>query len=185
MKAIVLNLARVDNSKRKSEAMIWKEFNNDLPQILGAIFNIIAKVLQDKEPIENNDYIRLVDLHQAFIRIGKVCGIKQKRVNEILRSHRNEVNHALVCEDVAVGAFVQYMLCHKRFSGSVTQLLNKLYEVADSKEIPLCSLPSQGNQLSRRLNRVKDNLFDTYGIRFEIHNTGNYREINAEVMRDY
>lgn len=142
-RSIVLTLARVDKSERKSEAMIWKEFNDDLPQILGAIFNIIAKVLQDKEPIENDDYIRLVDMHQAFIRIGKVCGIKQKRVNELLRMQRNSVNHTLICDDVAVGAFVQYMLCHKKFSGSVTQLLNKLYEVADSKEIPYCSLPSR------------------------------------------
>ncbi len=184
-RSIVLELERIDAKKRKSESEIWKRFDKDIPAILGSIFNIIAQVLQDDEPIENTDYIRLVDFHQACIRIGRVIGIKERKVNELLRHHRNNVNETLICDDIAVGCFVEYMRRTKNFVGSVTELLNKLYEIADSKEISYNDMPKSANHLSRRLNRVKSNLEESYDIYYEISNTGAYRQIYAEIKKNY
>lgn len=184
-RSLILELQRIDAKERISENIIWKEFNKDLPQILGSIFKIVAKVLQDTTPIENVYYIRLVDFHQACLRIGKAYGLKYNDVNALLYGHRSEVNHTLICDDVAIGCFVQFMIQQKKFSSSMTQLLYKLYEVAERKEIPLTDMPKQANQLSRKLNRVKSNLEETYNIYFEIHNIGMYREIVAKVKKDY
>ena len=175
----LLELERIDNKQRKPESIIWEEFNRDLPSILGSIFNIIAKVLQDKEPIEDVEYIRLVDFHQMCIRIAKILNIKEKDVNRLLMEHRKSVNESLICEDVVVGCFVEFIREKKFYRGSMSNLLNELYNVADKRNISSKDMPSKANVLSRRINRVKSNLEETYGIYYEIHNTGDYREISA------
>lgn len=184
-RSIVLELERIDAKKRKSEAEIWERFNKDLPKILGGIFSVIAKVLEDDEPIENTEFIRLVDFHRACIKIGRAIHIKEKEVNELLRNHRNYVNETLICDDLVVGCFVEYMRRAKTFVGSVTLLLNKMYEIAERKGIAYSDLPKSANHFSRRLNKVKSNLEETYNIYYEISNTGAYREIIAKLKNDY
>ena len=61
-----------------------------------------------------------------------------------MRHHRNKVKDTLVCGDIAVGCFVEYMLRTKSFVGSVTELLNKIYEIADTKGISYNDKPRKG-----------------------------------------
>lgn len=182
-RSLALELDRIDADQRKSEAEIWKAFNKDLPSILGSIFNIIAKVLQDNEPMEKQGFIRLVDFHQACIRIGKVVGIKSKTVDALLIHNRDKINETVVCDDIAIGCFVQYMRMAKKFCGSVTELLSKLCKIAARKEIFCNDMPKSASHLSRRLNRVKGNLEETYDIYYTILNTGPYRQIIAEYRK--
>lgn len=178
-RSIVLELERIGNKERKAESVIWEEFNKDLPCILGSIFNILAQVLQDTEPIEDVEYIRLVDFHQMCIRIGKCININKGEVNRLLMKHRRNVNETLICEDVVVGCFVEFIREKKFYRGSMSNLLNELYIVADKRNISAKDMPVQANVLSRKINSVKSNLEETFGIHYEIHNTGIYREISA------
>ena len=59
--------------------------------------------------------------------------------------------------------------------GTIPKTLQKIHK----ENISSKDMPSKANVLSRRINRVKSNLEETYGIFYEIHNTGDYREISA------
>ena len=121
---------------------------------------------------------RMADFFEAAIKIGRVFSMEDEETAELLWSNHEFVNRQTLCENIVAQCLEEFMLKRKEYKGSVTELLGKLYEVAENNNIKLSSLPGQPNVLSRRLNEIKSNL-EMAGIFYEVKNKGSFREIHV------
>lgn len=176
-RCLILNMLRVSPDEMVTEKRIWEEFNNDLPNILGCIFNIVAEVLQDNTEIETTKLIRLGDFHELCIRIGKTIDISEDAVNEIIWENQKRVNEIAIEQDVIATTIISFMKYRSSYIDSMSNLLKLLKSEADCLAISQKLLPATPNHLSMRLKKVKSNLEEEYGIFFEVKNKGAYKEI--------
>lgn len=176
-RSLLINLTRIKPEEMKTEEEIWDEFEEDLPQILGCCFQILAKALNDKEVIEDIQLVRMADFHVACIRIGKVIGLTAEKVTELLWMNQKRVNQQTLDEDMVAQCIISLMDEHDKFNCSVSELLIELKHIAEENGISQNYLPKAPNQLSKRLNKIKSNLQQMYNISYEIVNVGVFKEI--------
>lgn len=92
-RTLMLNLKRIKSTENKTELQIWKEFDKDIPKILGCCFQCLATALNNTEAIEITERIRLADFHEACIRAGRVLEYTEDEVTELLLKNQNVVNN--------------------------------------------------------------------------------------------
>lgn len=179
-RTLMLNLKRIKSTENKTELQIWKEFDKDIPKILGCCFQCLAVALNDTEPIHIKERIRLADLHEAFIRAGRGLGYTEEEVTELLLKNQNVVNKEAIHENVAAECLIELMKNRSSYKKKVSLFLEDLREIAEENYIHSSMLPKAPNHLTRQLNKVKSNLEQQYGITFQIVNIGAFREIRIK-----
>ncbi|MDE6435223.1 MAG: hypothetical protein K2L07_13450 [Lachnospiraceae bacterium] len=175
----IISLARFKSSKNRSEAEIWKEFEEDIPAILGCCFKCLAIALNDKEPIPPVDKIRLADYHDCCIRIGKVLGYSPEEVTRLLFMNQKRVSQESVNESIAAQCLIEFMEERDFYVGSVSELYHEIKMVAKRKFIDVSLLPQGANHFSKQINKVKNILESEYGIAYTIRNCGVNRKIRV------
>lgn len=176
-RALLFTFTRIDEKQIKTERELQESFAEDLPKILGAIFLCVSAVLGDEDEVVVERKTRMADFFETAIKIGRVFSMADEETAELLWKNHKFVNRQTLCENIVAQCLEEFMMKRKEYKGSVTELLGKLYEVAENNNIKLSSLPGQPNVLSRRLNEIKSNLEMT-GIFFEVKNKGSFREIH-------
>lgn len=176
-RALLFTFSRINEKEIKTERELQESFEKDLPKILGAIFLCVSAVLGDEDEVVVERKTRMADFFEVAIKIGRVFSMKDEETAELLWRNHKFVNRQTLCENIVAQCLEEFMLKRKEYKGSVTELLGKLYEVAENNNIKLSSLPGQPNVLSRKLNEIKSNLEMT-GIFFEVKNKGSFREIH-------
>lgn len=179
-RTLMLNLKRIKSTENKTELQIWKEFDKDIPKILGCCFQCLATALNNTEAIEITERIRLADFHEACIRAGRVLEYTEDEVTELLLKNQNVVNKEAIHENLAAECLVELMKDRRDYKEQVSVLLEDLREIAEENHIHSSALPKVPNHLTRQLNKVKSNLQQQYGITFQIVNVGAFREIRIK-----
>lgn len=65
----------------------------------------------------------------------------------------------------------------EEYEDSVSNLFNDIIYVAKRNSIHMSLLPKAPNMLSKKLNEVRSNLAENYGLHYDIKNIGHYRQI--------
>lgn len=179
-RSLLIDLRRIDPNTMKTEAEVWEDFEADLPKILGCCFKILAAAMQDTTPIKENRLTRMADFHVACIRVGKVLGYDEKEIADLLWYNQKKINREVLCEDEVAMCVIEIMEKQKIYVNSVAHLLSDLQQVAEEIGLAPSLLPSKPNVLSRRLNKIRSNLEQEYGIAISIINKGKYKEITIK-----
>lgn len=176
-RALLFKLERLGENEVKTEKELRESFEEDLPKFLGAIFLCVSNVLADENEVRVQKKTRMADFFDMAVRIGRVFGLEDEETSRLLWKNHEEVNRQTLSENLVAQCLEEMMSNRKEYTGSVTQLLGKLCEIAEENNIKPSLLPGQPNVLSRRLNELKSNL-ETVGIYFEIKNVGSFRQIH-------
>lgn len=179
-RSLILELNRISAKEIKSEQELWDSFEEDRPKILGCIFRILEHALFDDEPIHVNEKIRLADFHVACIKVGRVLGMTDEEVSELLWENQSKVNRHSIDEDIVACCIIELMKNKKKYVSSMTELLGELNEIALRNSIVGSTLPKTPNHLSNRLSKVKSNLQAEYNITYNIANVGAFKQITIE-----
>ena len=83
-RSVILTLKRIAPDKVLTEEELWAEFEKDRPKMLGACFNVLAAALNDMEEVQVRNKIRMADFHVACVKVGRVLGISEEEVSDIL-----------------------------------------------------------------------------------------------------
>lgn len=179
-RSLILELNRISAKKIKSEQELWEEFEQDRPKILGCIFLILSEALYDDKPITVKEKIRLADFHIACIKVGRVLGMTDEEVSELLWENQRKINRHSIDEDMVACCVIELMKNKTSYINSMTGLLGDLNEIATQNSIIGSVLPKTPNHLSNRLSKIKSNLQAEYNITYNIANVGSFKQITIK-----
>lgn len=142
-------------------------FQKDLPFILGAIFNTIAGVLSDRKKVKARHKIRLADFHEKAIKIGRVLGIEEDKISDILFQNRLDLSLSILESSSIAICLKELMDGVCEYVNTPTECLNELKHIALQKGIDKSTLPKDGSRLTKALILIRDELSEVYGLDFE------------------
>lgn len=183
-RCILIELERIPGDERREDSEIYKEFENDKPKILGAIFNILVKAKQIYPNVQLNRLGRLADFTRWGYAVAEACEIGgEKFLNAYLNNQARANQEALDSNPVA-NAVIILMNQTKSFEGKISELLTELNVIATQNGIDVKSplWANEANVLSRRLNELKSNL-NKEGIEFEVKHKTQGKIITIEKVK--
>ena len=159
-RAILLELSRISEDERKELIEIEKNFEKDLPYILGGIFNVLSKAKRIRPTVKLDKLPRMADFARWGFAIGEALGGLGDIFIEEYLININKHDIEIINSNVVATLIVNFMEDKPEWEGLVSKLYNKLTALAPSWGINPKdkSFPSQPNVLSRRLNGLKSNL---------------------------
>ncbi|HET7285043.1 MAG TPA: hypothetical protein VFI70_10190 [Nitrososphaeraceae archaeon] len=168
-RSLIIELERIPSDSQRQIKKIWKDFNEIKPQLLGYIFDILAKVLSMRQTshIDVKGLPRLADWAEACELISRCLGYKDNQFIEAFRRNVKLQNEAAVEDSAIAQTIISFMEGKEMWQGTPTELLGLLETVASStlsintKNHKIW--PSKPNVLSRRLKYVISNLRE-FGI---------------------
>lgn len=182
-RSVILTLRRITPDKVLTEEELWAEFEKDRPKMLGACFNVLAAALNDTEEVRIRNKIRMADFHVACVKVGRVLGIPEEEVSDILWENQKNINQRTLDEDVVALCVIELMQGRKEYVNSMSGLLIDLLDVADSNGMPSTVIPKTANHLRSRLDKTKSNLQSEYGITYHVKNIGTFKEITIKKLK--
>jgi hypothetical protein len=140
--------------ERRSEAELWKGFNNARPRILGGLLDIVAKAMRHIDKIEMTQTTRMVDFAHWGTAIAVALGYKADEFIEALSKNvQRQVDEVIQSNPVAEG-IERLLVGRRRWKGTATELLNELNDlIGDNISVP--GWPKSPNHLIRRLNALQ------------------------------
>ncbi len=160
-RSITFQFQRISERQRKTLKTIKQEFDDDLPRILGGIFQALSKVLGAKnEPL--SELPRMADFALVACAIAESLGIPRA---EFLDSYNGNIaqQHEQALHEDAVGIVVWEVMKKKPIiKGTPTEVYTELTKAADKAEVE--AWPRSPQTLTRRLNELETN-FREIGIR--------------------
>lgn len=167
-RAVINELERIPQNQRKEESAVWQAFDEDLPLIMGGIFEILSKALNIYPTVSLSFLPRMADYCRWGYAIAEAIGYGGKAFLDAYNRNISRANDSAIKEDQVAAAVVAFMREHTHWEGYVAKLLMQLERVADDEKINIKAYrwPKAAHSLSSRLNEVKSNL-EEIGISFE------------------
>lgn len=181
-RSIPIELQRISEDKRRTEDEIWREFYQDRPYILGAIFDILAKALTIYPTVQLDHLPRMADFAKWGYAIAEAMdgyeGTDFIASYDLVLDRQNE--EALQASPVAQ-AIIKFMEGTYEWEGTVSELARKLdsndFTGFDGELYKLNNSPmwpKEPSALGRSLNRVSVNLKNV-GIEIKKRKENNQR----------
>ena len=178
-RSIMVELHRINESKRKGLDELYEEFDKDLPIILGGIIDILVKTLKIYPSVKLDNLPRMADFARWGYAIGEALGGLGKTFLDEYKSNQRMRNIEVLNSDIVATLIIAFMNNKECWSGKVSELYNLLTETAPKQGINTKQngFPSKPNVLSRRLNAIRSNL-EEEGITFETKSTASGTQID-------
>ncbi len=166
---LLFKLQRIPDDKRREEREVLSEFEVARPRILGAIFDTVAKAMALREFVDLKRKPRMADFAVWGCAIAEALGFTQE---EFIRAYYANIGqqHEEVMDSnpvaTAIQIFVEERMRDKEeWRGTATVLMKELEEMANFEDgkIHRKSLPKTPQQLTKRLNELRNN-FAEFGI---------------------
>lgn len=183
-RSILLGLESIPKEKRKQEKELWKKFNEVKPSILGAIFDLLVKTLNEREKVVLPASPRMADFTHWGCAIARALGYTD---NDFLTVYNANINqqHEEAIEANPVGSVVmEFIKNQETWEGTPTELLEKLDAIADDLRINKKSKawPKDARWVWRRVNEIAVDL-EAKGIKTMRGKSGE-RNITLQKMRE-
>lgn len=184
-RSIVLELDRIPKNERKTEAVVWSSFNDDLPFILGAIFKTLSKAMSLRPNVQLEEVGRMADFTYWGYAIAEVLEIGGDTFLQAYLGNQDQANEEAISSHPVAAAVLALMKSNNRWVSSVSKLLKELEEVAELERIntTVKTWPKDAHVLSKRLKEVKSNL-EEVGIYYDIRHAGDFKKITIEKVTD-
>ncbi len=159
-RAILIELSRIDESNRRELSELQKNFKEDLPSILGAIFDVLSKAMKIYPDVKLDKLPRMADFARWGYAIGEALGNLGQVFLDEYKANYDRQNIEALNSDVVAVLMIDFMKNRESWTGRVSDLWNQFSSLAPTLGIntKIKAFPSQPNTLSRRLNGLRSNL---------------------------
>lgn len=127
-RVIAIELPLVHTAQRETEGVLKEAFNNAKPKILGAIFDMLAKVLQELPNVQLTNKPRMADFAVLGVALEKAMGEKPDSFMSDYRANQDEARMSALEDCPAASALIDYLGSYScpLFKGSYKDLLKVL-----------------------------------------------------------
>lgn len=94
----------IRESNRLGDNEIWDSFNEDLPYILGGIFDLLSSALKMLPTVKVDKPVRLADFHRFGYAVAEAMGNRGKEFDEVLKSNKDR-QMEITCENAMLIRF--------------------------------------------------------------------------------
>lgn len=151
-RVIPVELTRMDDDARRTEAEMNAEIEALRPRLLGALYMAIARAVKDERQTEVSGNIRMADAARWLAAAEPATGLPKGSIIDALMRCQTERIVERTNNDV-VGAPLRGILQEKPFEGTIADLLVKI-----KPERPPRYFPDTPLKLSKHLDRIKTGL---------------------------
>ena len=162
-RAIFFHTKRFNSSERIEETRLRKEFEEDLPQIVTSIFNVIVKALNMMEEDKKNNnvakddiYIRITSFQIYGEYLARAMGYSKKDFIDALKNNDKEIKTDLILESDFATLIKKFMSDKHYIKGTATEVLNKLKQYCLENDYYLDEYAKTPAKLGRSLTEYED-----------------------------
>ncbi|MEX2013931.1 MAG: hypothetical protein WD896_01085, partial [Parcubacteria group bacterium] len=160
---LILYLPRITDTKRRSERVLWREFEAARPGILGALCAAVSGALRNLETVHSTSLPRMADFTLWVAAAESALGWPGGTFLSAYQSNREEL-HELALESSLIASTVRELVeRHQAWEGTATELLQALNVFAGEDVRKQRGWPKNARALSGHLRRIMPNL-RTVGI---------------------
>ena len=169
-RSILVELGRLDESERRTEAEIEREFERVRPGILHDLFTTITKARTILPTIKDRNLPRMADSARWGAAIAEALGIGADRFFDDLAANGATANDETIRSNPVALAMYTFMQRRDEWRGTAGELLAELKRVAFDESIDTTSRswPSSAVALSKRIRVVRSNLIAA-GVQVELY----------------
>lgn len=175
-RSVLFKLPRITGKDRRIEKDLLEEFDQEQPEILGAIFSVLSKACEIYPTINLDSYFRLADWTVWGCAVTQALGYDPNTFLEAYAETKVEITSEALGNDDVATALTEFIYHHPQqfWSGKMSELLPELEKAAAKLNINTTGSywPKAPNSLSRRINPFVTPLQEA-GIRFEMVNKEN------------
>ncbi|MCL2095577.1 MAG: hypothetical protein FWH10_01585 [Oscillospiraceae bacterium] len=155
-RSILIGLDQLNGKERKTEESIKEDFNRDLPEIIGSIFQILRQVLKyDFDKLPDFELPRMADFAKYGYAIGEILETNGgKRFLEIYGNNINVAEDEILMENPICDVIKRFVYENPEWIGTMTQLYRELNSFLKSKNEKITKYPNSPSALSRQINEL-------------------------------
>ena len=175
-RVLQFNFTSIEGERLETDQNLMEEFRKAKPKLLGYIFQVLMRYVEEKNNVMVEKYvIRLTEFQQAAQVISEIVfgDEEENTIESLLDNNKNEMTIQLLEENPVAVLILKFMEYRKEWSGSVTELYDKLQETLMNVRMEKNNhlYPKHPAALSRKLNSIASSL-KLAGITFHIKPDG-------------
>jgi hypothetical protein len=157
-RCILLELPTISKESLRVEADFWREFEEARPRILGALLDAVACGLRNLPTTRLKSCPRMADFATWIVSCEPALGWESGTFLRSYERNRGEANQVSL-DGSPIGAAVQEIArIETKWTGSATDLLQKINEMSDQRAQRQGGWPQNGKAVSGQLKRIAPNL---------------------------
>jgi hypothetical protein len=153
-RSLIVTLPPIPDDERKSEAALWREFEQARPAILGALFDAVSGALGAVESVRLEGMPRMADFAVWITAAENALGWEPGAFTETYTGNRQEATESALEADPVAAAVRQFMQNRQQWTGTATELWKILNELVDEDVRHTKAWPAAPNSLTNRLKRL-------------------------------
>jgi len=178
-RSLILQLPRIPEAKRKTEAEHWREFREAHGRLLGAILDAVSTAVRNLPTTQIKELPRMADFALWATAAESGLGLESGEFLASYRGNRESANETAL-ESSPVSKYVLQVADAGEWSGTSSELLEHLETIASDGEKRQKVWPKNSRSLSGLLKRLAPNL-RTAGIEVEFGHAGRGRQKRRNV----
>lgn len=156
-RCLIITLDLIDETRRKEEAVVIREFEEQKPYFMGAIFDCLSYCLRIAPTLVLPTLPRMADHFRyssaAAIFLGHTADdMKRISLSNTLKQNEEAVEASSVAQVV-----IDFMSGRDEWTGTSTKLFGELKDVAEKLKVEK-DFPKSASWLWKRINEVRSNL---------------------------
>jgi 5S rRNA maturation endonuclease (ribonuclease M5) len=157
-RAIVLYLPAIPREKRRSEVALWREFEQAHPSILGALCDAVSIALHNADTVRLERLPRMADFAIWATAAESALGIEIGGFIDAYTDNCEGASGIVLESSPVAAAMFEFAASITKWSGTATDLLNKLNLLVSETVRQQQSWPKKPAKLSNVLRRLAPNL---------------------------
>lgn len=184
-RTLQFNMATLSGEQLLSDDEMKRRFDKAKPYLLGSIFMFLCYYLAEKDSLEGeeiNYIVRMTEFQKSAMIIGKSAfGMSYEYIENLLINNKKNINIQVLETNPVSFLILTFMKDKETWSGSVTELYDKLdllaFQLGIEKGNKL--YPRHAASLSMRLNSLTS-MLEQAGITFHIKPSATYKKITIK-----
>ncbi len=166
---LIMPLHKLSETELKLDEDVWTNFENQLPFILGSIFNTLSVAMQKIQDIVPQKLPRMADSFIEMLAIALALGISESEFRRIYNANKRQLEAARIGSPL-VTAVKEFMttISGRKYSASAQDVFTAVHSAYSGDK---ALLPASASHFSKRLDKEFSNLLKA-GFRVNIDDTG-------------
>jgi hypothetical protein len=156
-RALLLDLPAIEETCRRPARDFWAEFGATTPRLLGALLDAVAVSLAREGSVKPSRMPRMADFAIIVTAAAPALGWDDEYFLDAYKANR-QAAHELALEASPIAAAVRELAAVGTWSGTATELLDRLNELVKETTRATRGWPKASNTLGGALRRLAPNL---------------------------